>query len=102
MASYTNCFEVSEQCPATASALGYTPSLPANVTLLAIFGLIGIVQLIQGAAWKTWGFMTAFVLGSMIEIFGEFKRPPKACTLLTIKGYFARLILNINPWSHIG
>jgi hypothetical protein len=71
MASYTNCFKVSAQCPVTASALGYDPSLPANATFLAVFSLVAVVQLIQGVVWKTWGFMTAFVLGSVLEIIGE-------------------------------
>ena len=70
MANYSNCFEVSAQCPDTASALGYTPSLPANVTLLGLFTVLAIVQLIQGAAWKTWGFMIALMLGSTFEITG--------------------------------
>ena len=76
MASYTNCFESSAQCPVTASALGYAPSLPANATLLAVFSLVAVVQLIQGVAWKTWGFMTTFVLGSIIEIIGELAISP--------------------------
>lgn len=100
MATY--CFAVSEQCPVSASALGYTPSLPANVTLLAIFSIVGIVQLIQGAAWKTWGFMIAFMLGSMVEAFGKSKLPLNSPTGLTLEGYFGRLILNTNPWSRAG
>lgn len=74
MATYANCFEVSAQCPATASGIGYAPSLPANITLVAVFSLVTVVQLIQGMAWKTWGFTTAFVLGSVIEIIGELNR----------------------------
>ncbi|KAG0645017.1 Efflux pump himE [Hyphodiscus hymeniophilus] len=71
MASYTYCSEVGVSCPFAASALGYTPSLPVNATLLVIFSLMAGVQLIQGAVWKTWGFMTAIVLGSILEITGE-------------------------------
>jgi hypothetical protein len=73
MASYADCFQLSAQCPVTASALGYVPSLPANATFLAVFSLVAVVQLMQGIAWKTWGFMNAFVLGSLLEIIGEFE-----------------------------
>jgi hypothetical protein len=71
MTSYTNCLKVSAECPVTATAYGYAPSLPANATLLAVFSLVLVAQLIQGVGWKTWGFMTAFVVGSLIEVIGE-------------------------------
>jgi len=86
MMSYTNCLEVSAQCPVTATALGYAPSLPGNATLLAVFSLVVVAQLIQGIGWKTWGFMTAFVFGSLIEVIG----------------YSGRLMLHSNPWSQSG
>jgi hypothetical protein len=73
MANYTNCLYVSAQCPVTSTVYGYTPSLLANTTLLSVFSLVAVVQLIQGVAWKTWGFMIAFVLGSWCEVIGEFK-----------------------------
>jgi hypothetical protein len=72
MATYKDCLEVSAQCPVTATAYGYAPSLPANATLLAVFSLVLLAQLIQGVGWKTWGFMTAFVLGNLMEVIGEF------------------------------
>ena len=75
MTSYTNCLKVSAGCPVTAAAFGYVPSLPANATLLAVFSLVLVAQLIQGAGWRTWGFMTAFVLGSLIEVIGKLNLP---------------------------
>jgi hypothetical protein len=71
MATYTNCLKVSAQCPVTATVYGYAPSLPANATLLAIFSIVLAAQLIQGVGWRIWGFMTAFVLGSLVEMIGE-------------------------------
>jgi hypothetical protein len=44
---------VSAQCPISATAYGYAPSLSVNATLLTAFSLIAVVQLIQGVAWKT-------------------------------------------------
>jgi hypothetical protein len=70
MASYANCFQVSAQCPISATAYGYVPSLPINATFLTVFGLLAVVQLMQGVAWKTWGFMIALVLGSLCEVIG--------------------------------
>jgi len=71
MTTYANCFDVSGSCPVTESVLGYTPSLAANATLLALFSLVAVVHLIRGAAWKTYGFMIAFFVGSIIEIAGR-------------------------------
>jgi hypothetical protein len=102
MASYADCFQLSAQCPVKASALGYVPSLQANATFLAVFSLITVAQLIKGIVWKTWGFMTAFVLGSLLEIIGEFEVTTYYKQYLLNKGYSARLILYSNPWSRSG
>jgi hypothetical protein len=64
---------VSAQCPISATAYGYAPSFSVNATLLAAFSLIAVVQLIQGAARKTLGFMILFVLGSLCEVIGNSK-----------------------------
>ncbi|KAN0122999.1 hypothetical protein V8E51_001325 [Hyaloscypha variabilis] len=66
--------------------VNYAPSLSANEIFLAAFSLSAVVQLIQGVAWKTWGFMIAFVLGSLCEVIG----------------YSGRLMLHSNPWNYAG
>jgi hypothetical protein len=72
MANYTSCFGVSDACPVSATVYGYTPTLPANATLLSIFSLVAVVQFLQGIMWKSGGFMIVFVIGSLLEIVGEF------------------------------
>ncbi|ESZ96663.1 hypothetical protein SBOR_2922 [Sclerotinia borealis F-4128] len=86
MASYVNCLKVSDECPISATAYGYTPSLAANATLLAIFSIITLAQMIQGVKYRTWGFMATFVLGSLCEVVG----------------YAGRVMMASNPWSHVG
>jgi hypothetical protein len=67
-----SCSQVTTLCPVTATIYGHTPSLPTNATLLSIFSLVAAVQLMQGMAWRTWGFMTAMVFGSLCEIAGVY------------------------------
>lgn len=86
MASYINCVGVSDECPISATAYGYAPSLAANATLLAIFSIITIAQMIQGVKYHTWGFTTAFMLGGFFEILG----------------YAGRIMMASNPWNQAG
>lgn len=101
MASYANCSHVSAQCPISATVYGYAPSLSVNATLLTAFSLIMVVQLIQGVAWKTWGFMIIFVLGSLCEVIGKLELLSELKTKLMVeKGYSGRLMLHSNPWNY--
>ncbi|KAF7876649.1 hypothetical protein EAF04_001734 [Stromatinia cepivora] len=86
MAYYANCLKVSDECPISATAYGYAPSLAANATLLAIFCIITLAQLIQGFKYQTWAFTATFMLGSLCEVIG----------------YAGRIMMASNPWSHVG
>lgn len=86
MAYYGNCLKVSDECPVSATAFGYTPSLAANATLLAIFCIITLAQMIQGFKYQTWGFTATFILGSLAQVLG----------------YTGRVMMASNPWSHAG
>lgn len=70
MAAYINCTQVSPECPVSATVYGYTPSLAANAVFLALFGVVAVIQTVQGIAWKTWAFTLAFILGTTCEIIG--------------------------------
>lgn len=86
VATYASCNHVTTDCPVSATAYGYTPSVGPNVILLSMSGLVTIAQLLQGIGWRTRGFMAAFVLGSLCEIIG----------------YAGRLMLHSNPWNYDG
>ncbi|THV48040.1 hypothetical protein BGAL_0271g00060 [Botrytis galanthina] len=86
MSYYANCLKVSDECPVSATPFGYAPSLPANATLLAIFCIVTIAQLIQGFRYQTWGFTATFILGSLCEVIG----------------YAGRVMMASSPWSHVG
>jgi hypothetical protein len=86
MEFYINCLKVSDECPISATPFGYAPSLAANVIFLAIFAVVMIAQMIQGVKYRTWGFTTAFILGSLFEVFG----------------YAGRVMMASDPWNHVG
>jgi hypothetical protein len=71
MLAYASCNRVSDQCPVSETVLGYTPSLPINATLLAMFSLVIVAQLVKGTHYRTWTFMTAMLLGSACLVMGE-------------------------------
>jgi hypothetical protein len=71
MLTYARCDKVSEQCPVSDTVLGYKPSLPINATLLALFCLVVVAQVVKGTHYRTWTFMTAMLLGSACLVAGE-------------------------------
>lgn len=73
-------------CPVDWSVYEYRPSVPANVTLLVLFGVSLLIHLVQGLRWRTWSFMIAMILGCIDEIIG----------------YAGRLMLYNNPFTFPG
>lgn len=73
-------------CPAEWSIYTYRPSLPANITLLALFGAICLIHTYLGWRWKAWGFMIGILVGCAGEI----------------TGYYGRIMLYDNPFSFNG
>lgn len=75
-----------DNCPLEWSIYRYRPSLPANITLLALFAVLGIVHSYLGFRWRSWGFMAGMLLGCLSEIIG----------------YVGRILLYNNPFSWEG
>lgn len=73
-------------CPVESSVYGYRPTLPGSATLIALYGLCAIIQVILGIRYKTWGFMTAMLLGCVDEMLG----------------YAGRIMMYDNPWGETG
>jgi hypothetical protein len=73
-------------CPVEWSVYQYRPSLAANATFIALFGLAMVVHIFLGIRWKTWGFMAFMILG---------------CTEAMV-GYVGRIMLYNNPFSFAG
>ena len=73
-------------CPVQLSVYGYRASLPLSALLIALYAIVAILQV--GLAWKyrTWGFMSAMILGCIDEIIG----------------YVGRIIMYQNPWNNSG
>lgn len=65
------CTEISNACPLSLTVYGYYPSVSINTIFLVIFGLLCIVQFIQGLRFKTWTYMVALTLGSLAEAIGS-------------------------------
>lgn len=59
-----------DTCPIEWSNLQYRPSLPANITFVAIFAVIGIAHTYLGWRWRSWGFMGGMVMGCLSEVIG--------------------------------
>lgn len=75
-----------DSCPVEWSIYQYRPSLPANITLLALFGVIGVAHSYLGFRWRSWGFMGGILFGCLSEIIG----------------YGGRIMLYYNPFSWEG
>ncbi|KAH7140260.1 RTA1 like protein-domain-containing protein [Dactylonectria estremocensis] len=73
-------------CPLEWSMYTYIPSLSANVVLLVLFALIGIVHGYLGFRWKSWGFMAGMLAGCAAELVG----------------YAGRIMLHDNPFQYQG
>ncbi|KAL3455680.1 RTA1 like protein-domain-containing protein [Aspergillus heterothallicus] len=79
----SNCTAVSPECPVSETVYGYTPNLPANVVFAAFFGLCGVYHVIIGLKARSWTFMIALAVGSLMEMIG----------------YAARIGLHKNVWD---
>jgi hypothetical protein len=73
-------------CPVDLSVYGYRPSLGASGALIGLFAVCAAIQIAQGWRYKTWGFMTAMVLGCLDEIIG----------------YAGRILMYNNPFAQGG
>ena len=73
-------------CPVEVSVYGYRPSLAASSTLIALYAICLAIQAFLGWRYKTWGYMTAMILGCIDEILG----------------YVGRILLWHNPWGNAG
>ncbi|KAH7410088.1 parasitic phase-specific protein PSP-1 [Phaeosphaeria sp. MPI-PUGE-AT-0046c] len=72
-----------ELCPVSWNVFGYLPSLAANGTFIGIFGLLLLVQLVQGTWFRTWGHTACVGAGSILQVIG----------------YAGRIQLHSNPFS---
>ena len=59
-----------DTCPVTLSVFQYRPSLAANATLLAVFGVLMCVHGWQGWRTRTWGYMGCVVAGCVLQMVG--------------------------------
>ncbi|RFU27688.1 hypothetical protein B7463_g8637, partial [Scytalidium lignicola] len=57
-------------CDLSLAQIGYRPSLGGNAFFAAVFAIYLVAQLFLGIRYKTWGFMTAVMLGLCGEIAG--------------------------------
>ncbi|KAF2088721.1 RTA1-domain-containing protein [Saccharata proteae CBS 121410] len=69
-------------CNLSEANFDYIPSLAGNVTYLAFFAAILLVQLVLGIRYKTWGFLVGMSGGLVLEIIG----------------YVGRVQLHYNPY----
>lgn len=80
------CTEVSPECPASATTLGYAPNLAAGIIFTAAYAICGVITLAIGIWKRTWAF--GFVVG--------------AGFLLETCGYIGRIMMHYNAWSSAG
>ncbi|PGH03779.1 hypothetical protein AJ80_08649 [Polytolypa hystricis UAMH7299] len=81
-ASYATCDSISPSCPVEATTYGYYPNLAGNIIFVVVFGVAALFQLGFGIFFKTWTFMIALAMASLLEM----------------AGYVGRIIMNSNPW----
>ncbi|KAK3290680.1 RTA1 like protein-domain-containing protein [Chaetomium fimeti] len=72
-----------EICPVEISVYGYRPSLTANITLMALYGLSMAIHAYLGIRWKQWWYMGCMLVGGANAIIG----------------YVGRVMLYYNPFS---
>ncbi|KAF2152165.1 RTA1-domain-containing protein [Myriangium duriaei CBS 260.36] len=73
-------------CPVELSVYGYRPSLAASGTLIALYAICLVIQLILGFRYRSWWFMCSMILGCFDEILG----------------YVGRILYWQNPWAQTG
>ncbi|KAJ5169966.1 RTA-like protein [Penicillium coprophilum] len=83
MASYATCSEVGPLCPVESTTYGYYPSFGGNIFFTAFFALLGLCQAGLGVYYRTWTFLIALLVGTLMEM----------------AGYIGRVLMHDNPWS---
>lgn len=83
MPSYFDCTAVSPECPVAATTYGYYPSFGGNVFFTVFFGVLGLFQIGLGFYFRTWTFMVALCIGTIMEM----------------AGYIGRVLMSDNPWN---
>ncbi|KEZ41986.1 hypothetical protein SAPIO_CDS6563 [Scedosporium apiospermum] len=73
-------------CPLEYSVYRYRPSLPANITFIALYILALLVHAYLGFCWKQIWFMVCMILGCLSEIVG----------------YVGRVLMHGNPFMFAG
>jgi hypothetical protein len=73
-----------QTCDLSLASFLYLPTVPGNAIYAAIFGIYIIVQLYLGIRHKTFGYMTAMVLGLLGEVIG----------------YAGRILLHYHPFDN--
>ncbi|CVL07535.1 related to RTA1 domain protein [Fusarium mangiferae] len=86
MSSTAHCTELGPTCPVEATTYGYAPVLGANATLLTVFILCAIIQLVFGTWKRVYSYSFAIFFGCVLEAVG----------------YVGRLMMHQNPWSSSG
>ncbi|OJD17582.1 hypothetical protein AJ78_02333 [Emergomyces pasteurianus Ep9510] len=86
MGQYSDCTEISPDCPLEATIYGYRPNPVVNLICLIVFGVLFFVAVWQTFRHKTYSFGVAMTLGCLGEAIG----------------YGGRLMLNRNPWNSDG
>ncbi len=86
------------------SFYGYAPSIPANATLLAVFGVALLIHTGQGIYYRSWATMVAFGLGCLCEVIGMLGvHVPRSMalgeTLNGELGYGGRIIMHSNAYD---
>lgn len=61
-------------CSLSQGQIHYQPTIAGNVTYLAIFGVLVVLQAGLGLWYRTWGFLIAFICGVVLEIVGYIGR----------------------------
>jgi hypothetical protein len=75
-----------DACPIEWSVYGYRPSLADSAAMIALYTICMIAQVIFGWRYKTWGYMSAMLLGCISEIMG----------------YIGRIMMWQDPWGDTG
>ncbi|KAI8711655.1 hypothetical protein NCS52_01429600 [Fusarium sp. LHS14.1] len=75
-----------ELCPIEWTIYQYRPSLPANITFMALYVLALSIHVYLGVRWRSWWFMAFMAMGCVYAIIG----------------YAGRVVLWKNPWSFGG
>ncbi|PGH32084.1 hypothetical protein GX50_05153 [[Emmonsia] crescens] len=86
MGKFSDCTEISPDCPLEATIYGYHPNPVVNMICLIVFGILFFIAVWQTYRHKTYSFGVAMALGCMSEAIG----------------YGGRLMLNKNPWDSDG